>query len=323
MLIDNRGASQLLNYSASLVVTTSPYPMPKRSNDFQRLVKIIHEAISKVEGASVTESAMLPEPDGTLREIDILLERKIADIPLRLAIECRDRSRKSDVDWIDGLIGKFRSLKIDKIVAVCRKGFSAAATAKAVANNIDLRVLTECLTHEWTSEFMRLGIAQFEFQPEFRSVEITLNPPEVQGIELTTIVETIHALAAPRTLEQVVIACFAENVAPRIKQHVEQEFLAKLLPLADLTRTWEFTVPVEIRDIWVLSKAGTRHSVEQMLFTVAGQSRTQVAPVRHFQYGSTALASEAKLNAGTNTHNMSVVQVAGQNSLIVTLSLLK
>lgn len=298
--------------------------MPKRSNDFQRLVKIIHDAISKVEGASVTESAMLPEPDGTLREVDILLERKIADVPLRLAIECRDRSRKSDVDWIDGLVGKFRNLRIDKVVAVCRKGFSAGATAKAAANNIELRVLTECLTHEWTSEFIRLGIAQFEFQPELRGVEITLNPSEAQGIEPNSIVETIHASAAPRTLEQIVFACFAENVVPRIKQHVEQEFLAKLPPLADLTRAWEFTVPVDLRDAWVFSKAGTRHSIERMLFSVTGQSRTEVAPVRHYQYGDTALASEAKLNAGSNTRKMSVVvQVAGQNTLTVTISPLK
>ena len=125
--------------------------MPKRSDDFQHLVKVIHDAISRVEGATVTESAMLPEPDGTLREVDILLERSVADVPIRLAIECRDRSRKSDVEWIDGLIGKFRNLKVDKIIAVCRRGFSAGAAAKAAASNIELRVLAECLTHEWSS----------------------------------------------------------------------------------------------------------------------------------------------------------------------------
>lgn len=294
--------------------------MPKRSNDFQRLVKIIHDAISKVEGATVIESAMLPEPDGTLREIDILLERSIADVPVRLAIECRDRTRKSDVDWIDGLVGKFRNLKVDKIVAVCRKGFSVGATAKAAANNIELRVLTECLTHEWSSEFVRLGFAMFEFKPELRTVEITLDPPLLQCIEATSVVESIDASVTPLTLQQLVFACFVENVAPRIKQHVEREFLAKLPPLGDLTRSWEFTVPVEVRDAWVVADTGTRHRISHMLFGVAAQSRANISPVRHYQYGATALASEGHLKVGAEMHKMSVVQIAGQQSLTATIT---
>jgi len=297
--------------------------MPKRSNDFQHLVKVIHDAISKVEGATVTESAMLPEPDGTLREVDILLERSVADVPIRLAIECRDRSRKSDVDWIDGLVGKFRNLKVDKIVAVCRKGFSAGAAAKAAANSIELRVLTECLTHEWSSEFMRLGFAMFEFKPELRTVEITLDPVQAQGIEPTSIVESGDASATQRTLEQLVFACFVENVAPRIKQHVEREFLATLPPLADLTRSWEFTVPVDVRDTWVVAKTGTRHRIAHMLFGVAAQSRADVSLVRHYKYGTTALASEGHLNVGSEMHKMSVVQVAGQKSLTASITKVK
>jgi hypothetical protein len=297
--------------------------MPKRSNDFQHLVKVIYDAISKVEEARVTESAMLTEPDGTLREVDILLERTVADVPIRLAVECRDRSRKSDVDWIDGLIGKFRNLQVDKIVAVCRRGFSPAAIAKAAANKIELRVLSECLTHEWSSEFMRLGFATLEFAPELRTVEIALEPSEAEGIGPSCLVEDLAVSAAQRSLEQFVFACFVECVAPHIKRYIEQEFLTKLPPLADLTRLWEFTVPIEIQDAWVVSNIGVRHRIAHMLFGVVAQSRADIAPIKHYQYGTTALASEGELNFGTRVHKMRVVQVTGQKSLTASIIKIK
>ena len=61
--------------------------MPKRSNEFQTLIKSIYDAMKKVEGGSVTESAILNEPDGTPREIDILIEREIYGHKLNIAIE--------------------------------------------------------------------------------------------------------------------------------------------------------------------------------------------------------------------------------------------
>jgi hypothetical protein len=46
--------------------------MPKRSNDFQRLVAYIYKNVAPI-GATVTESATLREGDGTEREVDILV----------------------------------------------------------------------------------------------------------------------------------------------------------------------------------------------------------------------------------------------------------
>jgi hypothetical protein len=297
--------------------------MPKRSNDFQRLVKVIYDAMSGVDGVMVTESAMLSEPDGTRREIDILLERTVADVLVRLAVECRDRSRKSDVDWIDGLIGKFKNLKIEKVIAVCRRGFSSAAIAKAHANNIEIRVLEECLAHNWSNEFVRLGFAAFEFVPSVRSVEFTLEPPPTEEIKPDMLVEMPGAVGTTQPLVALVNACLVENVIPRVKAYVEHEFLSKLPPLAELTRTWVFMVPVEIRDVWINTASGSRHKVISMHFEIAGDSHATVSSVQHFQYGRSALASVGSLSFGIGSHKMRVVQVAGQKRLTASITKLE
>jgi hypothetical protein len=293
--------------------------MPKRSNDFQRLVKTIHDAFSEMDSSTVTESALLAEPDGTTREIDILVERRMSDIPVRLAIECRDRSRKSDIEWIDGLIGKFRNLSVDKVVAVSRRGFSAAATTKAASNRIELRVLSECLDHEWRNEFIRLGVAMFEFAPRLRSVELTLDPAPTAPISPHTAAKAA-TVASPLTVGQLVVTCFNEHVGPRVKRYVEEEFLSKLPALADLTRSWELTVPVNVTDTWITTSIGTAHRLVSMKYEVLAESRTNVSAVRHYHYGSAVLASEAIITSGESVGRMRMVQVAGKSSLTISFS---
>lgn len=219
--------------------------MPKRSNEFQRLVRMIHDAMASINCAKVTESAMVCEPDGTPREIDILIEGRVADVDIRVAVECRDRSRKSDVEWIDGLIGKFQNLKIEKVIAVSRSGFSSTATTKASAANIELRTLEQCLDSEWPNEFLKLGFGIFEFNPWPNAVTVTIDPEPPDPIAITSTV--IIDDGTTRTVAELVTACLGQVVFPQIKAYIEREFLSKGLPLATLTRKWELTIPVVVK----------------------------------------------------------------------------
>ncbi len=294
--------------------------MPKRSNDFQRLVKVIHDAMAKTEGATVTESALLSEPDGTVREIDILFERSIAGVQLRLAIECRDRSRRSDVEWIDGLIGKFSNLPIDKVIAVSRKGFSEAAKKKADAHNIELRVLSDCMSHEWSTEFIQLGLAAFEFKPLRGDVTIELDPTPDVPVALDLPIESGGTLVN-RSFTQLLRNCFFSHVIPRVMTFVEKEFLATLPPLAALTKKWEITVPVDLTEICIVLPSGERIRVPKLTYLVHAASSARPASVKHFQYGQSALASVGTLEFDNALHHLKVVQVAGQPQLSVNFNI--
>ena len=105
--------------------------MPKRSNDFQSLIKTIYDQIVP-KGGTVTESGMVYDREAeTLREVDILVKYRYAGHDFRFIVECRDRSRTETIEWIDALVGKTKSLNVNKVIAVSSKGFSVSAINKA------------------------------------------------------------------------------------------------------------------------------------------------------------------------------------------------
>src|SRR5262245_6390790 len=111
--------------------------MPKRTNEFQKLITRIYARLVP-EGGWVCESAMVKERGGrTEREVDVLLTHRAFGTVLRIAVECHDRKRHDDIEWIDSLIGKYKDLEVDKVIAVSASGFSRAAQEKADANRID------------------------------------------------------------------------------------------------------------------------------------------------------------------------------------------
>jgi hypothetical protein len=294
--------------------------MPRRSNDFQRLVLLVQEALATLDGATVTESALIREPDGTPREVDILLERKIADLQLRIAIECRDRGRKSDVEWIDGLIGKYRNLSVDKVIAVSRTGFTSTAKSKAQAAKIELRTLQECLSHEWPSEFGRLGFVALRFVPTMRSFTATFEPDPLGSIDLDDQVES-SAIGRPLTLREAVLACYHEAAIPCIKAHFDSQFLARRPTRDDLQRSWIFEVVVQVRDVHVQSRATrTRFNLLRLSFDVPAQSTATESEVTHFRYGSAAMVTVGKLDFGVDMQELRVTQLPGSKNLKARLS---
>src|SRR6187402_968568 len=103
--------------------------MAKQSNPFQKVILYVHQQFEGTD-AKVTESADLIEEingDEIKREIDVLIEKEVNGKMFRVAIECRDRNKKDDIEWVDSLIGKFVNLNVDKVIAVSNSGFSQKA----------------------------------------------------------------------------------------------------------------------------------------------------------------------------------------------------
>lgn len=81
--------------------------MPKRRNEFQRLVEAIHHQLGS--GAAVSESCLLEDRvTHQLREVDIVIEATIAESSIRIGIECCDLSRKASVEWVERMCAKAR-----------------------------------------------------------------------------------------------------------------------------------------------------------------------------------------------------------------------
>ncbi len=100
--------------------------MPKRSNPFQQVVKLLHEQFS--DGGVVTESKQLPDSrTGNLCEVDIVIEVKVADYPVIISVECTDHKRPATVEWVREMWAKHSDLPTNKLILVSRSGFSQEA----------------------------------------------------------------------------------------------------------------------------------------------------------------------------------------------------
>lgn len=130
--------------------------VPARTNEFQRLVTVLHEKLSA--GWLVTESKPLwdrvIEED---REVDVVIEGEAGAYAVVLSIECRDRSRAADVTWVEEMHTKHEHLPTNKLVLVSATGFSKAARRKASALGIELLELVDAEVADWASIATRLS----------------------------------------------------------------------------------------------------------------------------------------------------------------------
>jgi Restriction endonuclease len=109
--------------------------MPKRSNEFQRLVAML-TALSS-EGATVHESVEVMEiASKASREVDVVAVGTVAGHQSIVCIECRDWKRPQDVQWVEQARTKFDDLGANVRVLVSSSGFTKLALKKAARHNI-------------------------------------------------------------------------------------------------------------------------------------------------------------------------------------------
>ena len=138
--------------------------MPKRTNDFQRIVFLIQKILG--DRAVVQESALLKDREtGSDVEVDILIRGDIAGTAVVIGVECVDRSRPSDIEWIRSMLKKHEDLPIDKSIFVSNAGFTRQAIAKAKANGAETLTFEEVESHDWIGELKEnpnLKIASYQ-----------------------------------------------------------------------------------------------------------------------------------------------------------------
>lgn len=156
--------------------------MPARTNDFQKLVKLVQHTLLPIN-AVITESTMVAAPGSDdEREIDILAELPAGPFRLKIAYEAKGNKRPLDVKAVETLIGEYQgggALIVDKVVLVSKNGFSAKAKRKATANGIELLTLQQAVDADW-KKFLPSGSINVNLPHRIRQVRF--NPfPELTG----------------------------------------------------------------------------------------------------------------------------------------------
>jgi hypothetical protein len=140
--------------------------------EFESFIERIERVLAPT-GASVRRNARIKDIDtGELRDIDVWIVKETSNGTKRTMVECRDRSKRQDVMWIEQLMGKRISVGADEVLAVTKKPISDPARVKAEKRGIQTRCVRELGDDEI------LGI----FQTGIPGVTITLNRLDAEAV---------------------------------------------------------------------------------------------------------------------------------------------
>lgn len=122
--------------------------MPKRTNEFQRLVKWLHEQIDK--NWEVTESETLTHRlTEKGREVDIVCRYRLGPHEVIVSIECTDTGRKADSAWVESMAKKHEHLPTSKLILWSGNGFYKPALELAEKLGIETVSQDGRITEEW------------------------------------------------------------------------------------------------------------------------------------------------------------------------------
>lgn len=125
--------------------------MPNDGKLLERVVNVLEKALAKNPEARILANHRLPDRvTGRLREHDVVLEIPEGHHPIRIAIECRDRSRPVGVSQIEAFSQKCADTSINRGVVVAANGFCKTALEKAAHNDIACLSLTELRSISWS-----------------------------------------------------------------------------------------------------------------------------------------------------------------------------
>jgi hypothetical protein len=260
--------------------------MPKRSNDFQKLIKVIYDQLAP-KGATITEPALLYETSsGKEREVDILIEFKAIDVQWRMCVECRKRSRSNSVEWIDSLIGKYHDLAVDRIIAVSDKPFTEAAVEKASARRIKLITLEKAIETNWNDEFGRLIFARTVRNERVREVQVDSDRPFTSKLlhEDTILDERDQHVSSWGDYVKTIYDRYYDTLS-KAMHDAWTEQLAKDIDTTGrtLTTVVKYRPPVKR---FVQKSDGQKYPIIEVRLLVSSTLQVTQIPMQHFEFGT-------------------------------------
>ena len=118
--------------------------MARQGRTLEELVKLLEEIFSNDPNIKVTSPDYVKGTNSnTLREIDVSIRAKVGSVEILIMLECRDRNKRQDVNWIEQIAKKKEDVQASEAIAISTKGFSKSAITMAKTYGIELRTMDE------------------------------------------------------------------------------------------------------------------------------------------------------------------------------------
>ncbi len=223
--------------------------MPKRSNDFQRLVYLLQKTTAPLN-ATVTESELEPDTStGEPREIDVCLKCADGDVRILIAVEVKYEKRRMSIERFDGFLGKYfveGGVDIDKLIIVNAAGFVRRTIARARTVNksgkyppVELMTMTDALNPAaWGKCFPDSTVLKMSLPTEMR---LTNTRPRLTGHSMAGLVKSKSTLTMPTKEQSVTLEHFiARHLYPNLLRS-QAEKIGVLRKRAEVNRRTEET----------------------------------------------------------------------------------
>lgn len=147
--------------------------MPKRTNDYQKLILNINKHFSS-STAEVTESKLIYDSTSEQdREIDICIEDAANGYSYLIGIECTTLRRKVGVPKLDEIVAKHRAVNINKTVIVSEYGFTKTAKTQAAKQGVELISYEAAANKDWPDYIKQiLETKVIHVQTEVKTIQI-------------------------------------------------------------------------------------------------------------------------------------------------------
>jgi len=286
--------------------------MPKRTNEFQRLVAKI-EDVCKGPNARVIESHLDPSDPQDPGEIDVLVEDVINDTRVRVAFECRDHGRKANIEWIHNLIGKYAGRNVDVVVAVSSKGFSRRALIKAKENRIRAYTLREALDSDWTDMVFQRPLAEHVLlEAVLEGISLRVGPESPESLDpLTCTIE----LAGKRPRPALVLG-------RELFEATKLQALPPILTVKGIHPSGKEVLPFNVevplqseRPMTVISPDGHRYPLRELTLSVRGTARLGKLEQKDYRYDKRMATTVRLRDESGAPHDFMLVQSAGKEEL--------
>lgn len=235
-------------------------------------------------GAGVVPDVRETDRNGAKRQIDLVVTLP-GSPQRRVAFECRDRSRASDIAWIDQCVGKYIDLEFDRVVVVSTKAVGPTARRKAERHGIEVRTCSELTPAEIASMVGNLKIYVDHDFGRIEWVEIETHTTKEDDAPLADLTLP-GASEAEDTVDLAKLPLFTDEhgtaritVGDMLTLAQRQGWRANPGSLTSMTPT---TATARPEDVFVESSAGLRKVRAVTMGFVGANMRSEI-PLRHYR----------------------------------------
>jgi hypothetical protein len=97
------------------------------------------ELVATYPESAVLHDGKLPGSlSGTERQVDVLVEEKLAGGCVVTAVDAKHHARRIDVKEVESFLGLLRDIRVDRGIMISANGYTAAAMTRAFRDDVDL-----------------------------------------------------------------------------------------------------------------------------------------------------------------------------------------